>query len=96
MAFIVFGFLVRQVWPPLSYYIRYKEVSTSVGGPQFAHPWVRASVSQSVDLGLVSLSRHSKNFQMVFTASPHEAQRERNCVEMKSATSLVVSSGKDK
>ena len=32
MASMVFGYLVRQVWPPLSYKIRYIEISTSVGG----------------------------------------------------------------
>ena len=32
MAYIIFGSLVRQVWPPLSYLIRYMEVSISVGG----------------------------------------------------------------
>ena len=33
MSSIVFGALVQQVWPPLSYYIKYMEVSTGVVGP---------------------------------------------------------------
>ena len=36
MASIVFGSLVRQVRPPLSYHIKYMEVYISVGGPHAA------------------------------------------------------------
>ena len=33
MASIVLGDSVQQLWPSLSYQIRFMEVSTSVGGP---------------------------------------------------------------
>ena len=56
---------------------------------------VRASASQSVDLGFNPLSSHTKRLQkMVFTASLLGARHLGKVVENKPASSLVVSLGK--
>ena len=57
---------------------------------------VRASTLQAVDLGFISPSRViPKNFlKMVFTASLLGAQQNRDCVENKPASLLVVSLAK--
>ena len=64
---------------------------------------VRASASQSVDLGLVTIvgvfnicrvESHQKTLKMVFTASLLGAQQNRDSVENKPASLLVVSLGK--
>ena len=57
---------------------------------------VKASASQSVDLGFISLSRViPKDFKkMVFTASLFGVQHKRDGVENKSTSLLVVSLGK--
>ena len=56
---------------------------------------VRASASQSVDLGFISLvESYQKTLKMVFTASLLGAQHIRDSVENKPASFLVVSLGK--
>ena len=56
---------------------------------------VRASASQSVDLGFISLvESYQKTLKMVFTASLLGAQQNRNSVKNKPASFLVVSLGK--
>ena len=56
---------------------------------------VRASALQSVDLGFVFQLGHAKRLQkMVFTASLLGAQHNRDSVENKPASLLVVSLGK--
>ena len=56
---------------------------------------VTASTSQSVDLGSFPKSSHTKRLQkMVFTASLLGTQHNRNSVENKPASLLVVSLGK--
>ena len=56
---------------------------------------VRASASQSVDLGFISLvESYQKTLKMVFTASLLGAQHIRDSVENKPASLLVVSLGK--
>ena len=56
---------------------------------------VRASASQSVDLGFISLvESYQRTLKMVFTASLLDAQHIRDSVENKPASLLVVSLGK--
>ena len=56
---------------------------------------VRASASQSVDLGFIPLvESYQKTSTMVFTASLLGAQNLVEVVEIKPASSLVVSLGK--
>ena len=56
---------------------------------------VRASASQSVDLGFISLvESYQKTLKMVFTASLLGAQHIRYSVENKPARLLIVSLGK--
>ena len=56
---------------------------------------VRASASQSVDLGFIPKSSHTKRLQkMVFTASLLGAQHKKGGVENKPASLLVVFLGK--
>ena len=56
---------------------------------------VRASASQSVDLGFISLvESYQKTLKMVFTASLLGAHHIRDSVENKPASLLVVSLGK--
>ena len=56
---------------------------------------VRASASQSVDLGFIPLVKsYQKTLKMVFIASLLDAQHLWEVVEKKPASSLVVSLGK--
>ena len=56
---------------------------------------VRMSASQSVDLGFISqVESYQKTLKMVFTASLLGAQQNRDSVENKPASLLVVSLGK--
>ena len=56
---------------------------------------VRASASQSVDLGFTSqVESYQKTYKMVFTASLLGAQQNRDSAENKPASLLVVSLGK--
>ena len=56
---------------------------------------VRASASQSVDLGFISqVESYQKTLKMVFIASLLGAQQNRDSVENKPASLLVVSMGK--
>ena len=56
---------------------------------------VRASTLQSVDLGLISqVESYQKTSKMVFTASLLDAQQNRDSVENKPESLLVVSLGK--
>ena len=56
---------------------------------------VRAFASQSVDLGSISqVESYQKTLKMVFTASLLGAQHNRDSVENKPASLLVVSLGK--
>ena len=56
---------------------------------------VRASASQSVDLGFIPLAEsYQKTLKMVFTAFLLGARNLGEVVESKPASSLVVSSGK--
>ena len=52
---------------------------------------VRASALQSIDLGFVSLSSHTKNLNMIITSSQLGAQREKDGLEKKSLSLLVAS-----
>ena len=56
---------------------------------------VRASASQSVDLGFTSqVESYQKTYKMVFTSSLLGAQQNRDSAENKPASLLVVSLGK--
>ena len=56
---------------------------------------VRASASQSVDLGFVSqVESYQKTLKMVFTTSMLGAQHNKHSMENKPASLLVVSFGK--
>ena len=56
---------------------------------------VRASASQSVDLGFISqVESYQKTLKMVFAASLLDAQHIKDSVENKPASLLVVSLGK--
>ena len=55
----------------------------------------RASASQSVDLGLISqIESYQRTLKMVFTVFLIGVQHNRDCVENKPASLLVVSLGK--
>ena len=56
---------------------------------------VRASASNSVELGFLPMSNHNKRLQkMLFTAFLVGAQHKRDCVENKQERVLAVSLGK--
>ena len=56
--------------------------------------WYRASASRAADLGLIPSRVKPMTLKLVFTASLLDAQHERDSVENKPASLLVVPLGK--